>query len=106
MQDVICVVEFGYKLFITHINLKTKAKITRRLYDVGVTVNIHKSPNILMTSRMTTGLHILAKGLMGGGIRFVFLAVYGMKIPLYEMQGLTSVETQPNPPPVDEIPYN
>ena len=104
MQDVICVVEFGYKLFITHINLKTKAKIARCLYDLAV--NIHKSPNILMTSRMTTGLHILAKGLMGGGIRFLFLAVYGMKIPLYEMQGLTSVETPPNPPPVDEIPYN
>ena len=85
--------------FITRINLKTKAKIARRLYDLGVTVNIHKSPSIMMTSRMTIGLHILAKGFMGGGIRFVFLAVSGMRISLHEMQGLTSVETPPNPPP-------
>ena len=99
LKDVICVAEFGYKLFITRINLKTKAKIARRLYDLGVTVNTHKSPNVLMTSRMTIGLHILARGLMGGGIRFVYLAVYGMKIPLYEMQRLTTVETPPNPPP-------
>ena len=45
LQDVICAIEFGYKLFSYNSHKpETRNKIVRRLYDLGVTVNIHRSP--------------------------------------------------------------
>ena len=61
------------------------------LNNLGISVMPHKSPYILTTSWLTIGLHILARVLMGGGINFVYLVVYGMKVPLSEVQQLLSV---------------
>ena len=56
------------------------------LNNLGISVMPHKSPYIL-----TIGLHILARALMGGGINFIYLVVYRMKVPLCEVQQLLSV---------------
>ena len=68
------------------------------LNNLGVSVMPHKSPYILTTSWLTIGLHILARVLMGGGINFIYLVVYGMKVPLCEVQQLLSVRKPCHPP--------
>ena len=86
LHEVICVADFGYKVLINMVTSEQKKNIVKRLYALGIMVIPHHSRYILTTSRMSVGLHVLARGLMGGGLRLVYLAVYGMKIPLYEVR--------------------
>ena len=98
LHEVICVADFGYKVLINMVTSEQK-NIVKRLYALGIMVIPHHSRYILTTSRMSVGLHVLARGLIGGGLRLVYLAVYGMKIPLYKVRFLHSVKKPPNPPP-------
>ena len=99
LHEVICVADFGYKLLINMVTSEQKNNIVKRLYALGIMVTPHHSRYIITTSRMSVGLHVLARGLMGGGLRLVYLAVYGIKIPLYEVRFLHFVKKPPNPPP-------
>ena len=42
------------------------------------------------------GLHVIAWGLLGAGVRSIFLTVYGMKIALAELQFLNNIRTPAN----------
>ena len=85
LKEIVCVAEFGYKIFIPWPSMKTKVKVTRRFRDLGVTTNPHQSPCVFTNGRIPVGLHILVRALLGGGIKFVILCAYGMKIHLGEV---------------------
>ena len=99
LEDNICAAKFGYKIMINRVTPEQKNQVAKGLNNHGISVMPHKSPYILTTSWLTIGLHILARVLMGGGINFIYLVVYGMKVPLCEVQQLLSVRKPCHPPP-------
>ena len=90
LEDNICAAKFGYKFMINRVTPEQKKQVAKGLYDLEISVLPHKSCYII-TSKLTIGLHILARVLMGGGIDFIYLVVYRMKVPLCEVQQLLSV---------------
>ena len=99
LKEMVCVADFGYKIFIPQASMKTKTKVARRFRDLGVTINTHESEHAFTSSRIPVGLHVLVRTLMGGGIKLVILVVYGMKIPLAEVQALSSIHRPSIPAP-------
>ena len=83
---------------INRITPEQKKQVAKGLYDLEISVLPHKSCYII-TSKLTIGLHILARVLMGGGIDFIYLVVYRMKVPLCEVQQLLSVRKPHHSPP-------
>ena len=85
--------DFSYKILINTIKDDQKKSIAKRLYVLGITVIPHSSRYILTTSRMSVGLHVLARCIMGGGLQFVYLAVFSIKIPLHEVRCLEAIQS-------------
>ena len=80
LENTICAAEFGYKIMINRVTDEQKKQVAKDLNNLGISVLSHKSLYILTTNRLTIGLHILARALMGGGINFIYLVVYGIKV--------------------------
>ena len=99
LENTIRAAEFGYRIMINRVTDEQKKQVAEGLNNLGISVLPHKSPYILTASRLTIGLHILARALMGGGINFIYLVVYGMKVLLCEVQQLLSVRKPRHPPP-------
>ena len=96
LENQTCVGEFGWRLFA---NVSYTQMICERLYSLGVTAVAHQSRGVFTKGRLTVRLHVLARGLMGGGVKYVNLSVYGMKISKDELRRLYSMQPPKNPPP-------
>ena len=95
LNNVVCICEFGWRIF-GNITKQQKILFCRSLYNLGITAIPHQCRLILTKGQLTVGLHIISRGLLGAGVRSIYLTAYGMKIMLAELQFLNNIQTPSN----------
>ena len=93
LKNVICVCEFEG---LGNITKAQKSLFCTSLQNLGITAIPDQSCYILTKGQLTVGLHVIARGLLGAGVKSIFLTAYGMKLTLAELQFLNNIQTPAN----------